>query len=59
MKKGLFTSMQEISFHYNYVQGNAPKALDPNIKRSPATMKRLGPKKLNQQILKARLGRSR
>ena len=59
MTKGLFTNSEEISFQYNYVQGNAKPAQDPNIKRNPAQTKTLCAKKRNKQIPRVFFGRTR
>ena len=58
MAKGLFTSLEEISFQYNYVQGNAQKAYDPNTKRKASETK-LSRKKPSKNIQKGFCGRSR
>ena len=34
MKKGLFTTMEEIKFQNDYVQGYVEPLRDPNLKRS-------------------------
>ena len=59
MAKGLFTSTEEISFQYNYIQGNAPKAYDPNTRRNPARTKCISQKNKGKKIFKAVIGRTR
>ena len=57
MAKGLFTSLEEIKFQYNYIQGNVEKAYDPNTRRHP--QKHLIAKRQSKQVSKAFLIRTR
>ena len=59
MTKGLFTSTEEISFNYNYIQGHAQKAYDPNTRKNPASTKHLCSKKKNNKIPRIFMGRTR
>ena len=59
MAKGLFTSSEEISFQWNYVEGNAPKTYDPNTRRNPAKTKLASQKNKGKKIFKAVIGRTR
>lgn len=59
MAKGLFTSLEEIRFHYKYVQGNVENAYDPNARRNPIQTKRLCSKQKNKKIQQNFRGRTR
>ncbi|MBR6232027.1 MAG: hypothetical protein IKQ99_02895 [Alphaproteobacteria bacterium] len=51
MRKGLFTSQEEIIFQRVYVEGNIPKkqSSDPNARRNPAKTQFLCSKKSNKR----------
>ena len=52
MAKGLFTSLEEIKFQYNYVQGNVEKAYDPNTRKKPTATKHLCAQKRSNKSFK-------
>ena len=60
MAKGLFTSLEEISFQCNYVQGNVKKFRDPNVEQNPSKTKNfLCTKRKTKRIQQTFVGRTR